>query len=581
MNKKLLFSFTTIALLLLFSTVSFGQTVNLGILSSFEGFSGNGGVSNGAGSTWTGDAGTHNGIIAGAFDGDTYNADASTAQAREDLMRLYIHLNDLFVDFPATHAPAFGGETITAGVYSVPAAGSVGAILNLDGEGNPDAFFIFKFGGALTIGAGAQVNLINGAKSCNVFFIAAGAITAADGANIKGTLFSKGGAVGLAANCTIEGRLLTTAGAITTASNCSASKPPCSSTIPIFCEAGCQPAAAVDVLGVVSGFALFTNSGSVGNTAISGINGDIGTNAGGVAGFSTGTHIGSEQVQNGLTAQAEIDLNNAYIALMALPIAGGVHTAAFGAGETLLPGVYDMAAGSLGGTITLDGLMDSDAIFVMRFAGAFNVAAGSKVILTNGARRCNVFWIGGANVTTGAVNIGADANVKGTFLSHGGACNSGVNTFLAGRQLSTLGAVNTASAILYNNPECVTSTPLDAPDTDGDGVIDENDNCPGTPAGETVDADGCSAAQLDADGDGVPNTADTCPGTPAGETVDANGCSASQLDDDGDGISNDIDTCPGTPAGETVDANGCSASQLDDDNDGISNDIDTCPGTPA
>jgi hypothetical protein len=47
---------------------------------------------------------------------------------------LYIHLNDLFVDYPATHAAAFGGgETITPGVYSIPRAGSIGSSLTLDG----------------------------------------------------------------------------------------------------------------------------------------------------------------------------------------------------------------------------------------------------------------------------------------------------------------------------------------------------------------------------------------------------------------------------------------------------------------
>jgi hypothetical protein len=35
------------------------------------------------------------------------------------------------------------------------------------------------------------------------------------------------------------------------------------------------------------------------------------------------------------------------------------------------------------------------------------------------------------------------------------------------------------------------------PDADGDGVKDVNDLCPGTPAGETVDLNGCSASQLD------------------------------------------------------------------------------------
>ncbi len=58
-------------------------------------------------------------------------------------------------------------------------------------------------------------------------------------------------------------------------------------------------------------------------------------------------------------------------------------------------------------------------------------------------------------------------------------------------------------------------------DSDGDGVPDDKDKCPGTPAGAPVDADGCP---LDSDGDGVPDYKDKCPGTPAGAKVDANGC---------------------------------------------------------
>ena len=122
------------------------------------------------------------------------------------------------------------------------------------------------------------------------------------------------------------------------------------------------------------------------------------------------------------------------------------------------------------------------------------------------------------------------------------------------------------------------STPSDS---DQDGVADGLDFCPGTPAGETVDANGCSASQLDSDGDGVNDALDQCPGTPAGTAVDANGCPTEPSDADQDGVADGSDLCPGTPAGETVDANGCSASQLDSDGDGVNDALDQCPGTPA
>nr|MCU0761325.1 OmpA family protein [Steroidobacteraceae bacterium] len=59
-------------------------------------------------------------------------------------------------------------------------------------------------------------------------------------------------------------------------------------------------------------------------------------------------------------------------------------------------------------------------------------------------------------------------------------------------------------------------------DTDGDGVVDPSDACPGTPAGTAVDARGCA---LDGDRDGVVDGKDRCPDTPAGTQVDEFGCS--------------------------------------------------------
>ena len=80
-------------------------------------------------------------------------------------------------------------------------------------------------------------------------------------------------------------------------------------------------------------------------------------------------------------------------------------------------------------------------------------------------------------------------------------------------------------------------------DTDQDGVPDASDFCPGTPVGESVDADGCSASQLDSDGDGVSDALDLCPGTPPGTAVDGDGCPlpAGPVDADGDGVPADQD----------------------------------------
>ncbi len=59
------------------------------------------------------------------------------------------------------------------------------------------------------------------------------------------------------------------------------------------------------------------------------------------------------------------------------------------------------------------------------------------------------------------------------------------------------------------------------PDSDGDGITDQFDKCPGTPAGVAVDSHGCP---LDTDGDGVPDDRDKQLITPTEcQPVDADG----------------------------------------------------------
>ncbi|MCB1644707.1 MAG: OmpA family protein [Pseudomonadales bacterium] len=83
------------------------------------------------------------------------------------------------------------------------------------------------------------------------------------------------------------------------------------------------------------------------------------------------------------------------------------------------------------------------------------------------------------------------------------------------------------------------------------------------------------APRVDGDGDkdGVPDSADQCPTTPAGESVDAKGCSN---DDDKDGVINRLDQCPGTPAGIMVNNKGCGP---DSDRDTVPDHRDACPDT--
>ena len=58
-------------------------------------------------------------------------------------------------------------------------------------------------------------------------------------------------------------------------------------------------------------------------------------------------------------------------------------------------------------------------------------------------------------------------------------------------------------------------------DADNDGVEDNKDQCPNTPSGVEVNAQGCP---LDSDGDGVYDYQDECPDTASNLQVDSKGC---------------------------------------------------------
>jgi sugar lactone lactonase YvrE len=96
----------------------------------------------------------------------------------------------------------------------------------------------------------------------------------------------------------------------------------------------------------------------------------------------------------------------------------------------------------------------------------------------------------------------------------------------------------------------VPGSPIPTTDTDGDGILDFNDNCPADP----------NPGQEDMDSDGAGDVCDPCPDDPA------DGC----VDRDGDGVTDSIDNCPD-------DAN---ADQADEDADGVGDVCDPCIGDP-
>jgi len=143
------------------------------------------------------------------------------------------------------------------------------------------------------------------------------------------------------------------------------------------------------------------------------------------------------------------------------------------------------------------------------------------------------------------------------------------NDSTASRNHGTLTNMNPATAWV---PSHLVSSVYFA-DTDGDGILDRNDNCPLVANEDQKDTDGDGigdACDTDDDGDGVPDDEDNSPLVPNPDQKDTDGDGigdVSDNDDDNDGKDDVNDNCPLKK----------NPDQADADNDGVG---DICDDTP-
>jgi len=205
--------FILIAALVLASSAQAATSVGLGTANSFAVLAG-AGVTNTGPSVINGDLGTSptpavtgfGGAPNGTVNGATHQADALAAQGQADLTTAY---NNAAGQGPVnTLATELGGQTLTPGVYNSQ-SGTFGitGTLTLNGEGNPNAVFIFKTASTLISASASRVLMINGAQPCHLFWQVGSSATLGTDSTFAGNIMALA-SISLNSGVTVFGRLL-------------------------------------------------------------------------------------------------------------------------------------------------------------------------------------------------------------------------------------------------------------------------------------------------------------------------------------------------------------------------------------
>ncbi len=192
--------------------------VALGTTSTFVALAGSTVTVTGGGSV-TGNIGISPGLafVPGVppvtVNGTVYSGGPIAAQAQVDL-------NTAFNDaagrqLPVSVAGNIGGQTLVAGLYKSTSSLAVSSgDLTLDGQGDPNAVFIFQIASTLTMTSGRQVILSGGARSSNIFWQVGSSATIGTTAVIHGTILANI-SISVLTGAVLDGRALAQAGAVT------------------------------------------------------------------------------------------------------------------------------------------------------------------------------------------------------------------------------------------------------------------------------------------------------------------------------------------------------------------------------
>jgi hypothetical protein len=196
-------------------SVSLGTAANYAVLAAST-------VTNTGATTVNGDLGLSpgtsvTGFPPGQVNGTQHIADAAAAQAKSDLATAYDNAAGRATT--ATVPVELGGTTKTPGVYDSPAGtfGITGTV-TLDAQGDPNAVFVFKAASTLITASASGVNLVNGARSCNVFWQVGSSATLGTFSTLRGNVLALA-SITVTTGVTVDGRTLARNAAVTLDTN--------------------------------------------------------------------------------------------------------------------------------------------------------------------------------------------------------------------------------------------------------------------------------------------------------------------------------------------------------------------------
>jgi hypothetical protein len=172
------------------------------------------------------------GFPPGTVGGAKHAGDAQAAKAQSDLTIAY---NDAAGRAKtASVAGDLVGKTLTTGVYKSTGPLALSGTVTLNGQGNPNAVFIFQIASTLITASASHVSLLNGAQACHVFWQVGSSATLGTTSSFKGTIMALT-SIAVQTGALVQGRALARNGAVTldndtfTAANCGTTPTPTSS----------------------------------------------------------------------------------------------------------------------------------------------------------------------------------------------------------------------------------------------------------------------------------------------------------------------------------------------------------------